>query len=80
VSVQPWYCCLSLKVVEVGDLVHGFMLQGLGQEDSAGRERLGDEQSELFICIDILTTPQVLVVVVALLFVFIHQVFCRLEN
>ena len=40
VSIQPWYCCLSLKVVGVGS----FLLRVLGQGDSAGRVCLGDEQ------------------------------------
>jgi len=41
VSIQPWYCCLSLKVVGVGR----FLLRVLGQGDAAGRVCLGDEQS-----------------------------------
>jgi len=43
------YCCLSLKADEV---VLGFMLQGLGQWDSAGRVRLDDEQSCMHSCIE----------------------------
>jgi len=38
-----------MKVVGVGEVVHGIWLQGLGQGDSAGRVRLDDEQS--YICI-----------------------------
>jgi hypothetical protein len=47
VSIQPWYCCLLLKVVGTGEVVHGFLLRGLGQGDSAGRVCLGDEQSSM---------------------------------
>ena len=43
-SIQPWYCCLSLTVVGVGEIVHGFMLRGLGQRDSAKRVCFGDER------------------------------------
>jgi hypothetical protein len=46
VSIQPWYHCLSLKVVGVDKLVFGSLLQGLGQGDSAGRVCLDDEQRE----------------------------------
>jgi len=45
VSNQLWYCCLSLKVVGVSEVVLGFLLQGLGHGDSAGRVYLDDEQS-----------------------------------
>jgi len=34
VSIRPWYCCLSLKVVGVDEVVLGFLLQGLGQGGS----------------------------------------------
>jgi hypothetical protein len=37
VSIQTWYCCLSLKVVGVDEVVHVFLLQGLGQGYSSGR-------------------------------------------
>ena len=33
-SIRPWYCCLSLKVVGVDEVVLGFLLQGLGQGGS----------------------------------------------
>jgi len=35
-SIQPWYCCLSLKLVGVDEVVFEFLLHGLGQGDSAG--------------------------------------------
>ena len=38
VSIQPWYCCLSSKVVEVDEVVLGFLLRGLRQGDSAGSQ------------------------------------------
>ena len=41
-SIQPWYCCLSLGVDKV---VLGFLLRGLGQGDSAGHVCLSDEQN-----------------------------------
>jgi len=44
-SIQPRYSCLSLRVVVVGEVVQGILLQGLGKGDSAGRVRLDDEQS-----------------------------------
>jgi len=40
VSIQPWYCCLSLKVVGVDEVIFGFLLQGLRQGDSAGHASL----------------------------------------
>jgi len=45
VSIQPWYCCLSLKFVGADEVILGFLLQGLGQGDPAGRVRLDEEQS-----------------------------------
>jgi len=44
-SIQPWYCCLSSEVVGVDEVVLEFLLRGPGQVDSAGRARLGGEQS-----------------------------------
>ena len=42
-SIQPLYCRLSLRFMRVGEVVHGFLLRGLGQGDSAGRLCLNDE-------------------------------------
>jgi hypothetical protein len=45
VRIQSWYCCLSLAVVGVDEVILGFLLQGLEQGDSAGCVYLDGEQS-----------------------------------
>ena len=48
VSIEPWYCCLSLRIVrvnEVLEVLHGFRLQGLGHGGLVRRGCFNDEQS-----------------------------------